>query len=224
MYASIESLYMETGWVSLGERREMKKISLFYKIRHNLAPGYLVDLLPGQVQDSSSYNLRNSDNYRIPTYRLQSSLLSFFPSTLHLWNSLSAEIRNIPTLNQFKYALKRKYSSYNVPKYFKIGDRKHNIILTRLRNLCSSLNADLFRVNLSNTATCFCGYFSEDLIHYFFDCNNYFSQRQLLLRKINDIANLSYEDILYGSDLLSLSDNIKIQNHIIYYIKSTKRF
>jgi hypothetical protein len=49
---------------------------------------------------------------------------------------------------------KSVYSLQNhekVPFYFGWGDRKLNIIHSRLRNMCISLNADLYLVNLNYT-------------------------------------------------------------------------
>jgi hypothetical protein len=37
-----------------------------------------------------------------------------------------------------------------VASFYNIGDRKTNIIHTKLRHRCSGLNADLYRVNLKN--------------------------------------------------------------------------
>ncbi|KAK3082416.1 hypothetical protein FSP39_020964 [Pinctada imbricata] len=123
LYTSIDSLYLETGWMSLKERREYKKLNLFYKIHNRMAPDYILDILPHQIQGSTPYNLRRHDSdYRVPNYRLRSSTLSF---------------------------LKRKFRPDPVPSHFLVGNRKYNVILTRLRNCCSSLNADLFRVNLT---------------------------------------------------------------------------
>jgi hypothetical protein len=47
-----------------------------------------------------------------------------------------------------------------------LGDRKTNIILTKLRHRCSGLNADLHRVNLKNDPRCACGHLVEDATPY----------------------------------------------------------
>ena len=44
-FASIESLYFETGWEPLHSRRHSRKLNLFYKIRNNDSPLYLYDCL-----------------------------------------------------------------------------------------------------------------------------------------------------------------------------------
>jgi hypothetical protein len=54
--------------------------------------------------------------------------------------------------------------------YFGWGNRKLNIIHSRLRNMCSSLNADLHLVNLKPSAACICGHGVEYCIHFLFEC------------------------------------------------------
>ena len=48
-YASLDSIYCETGWEKLIVRREDKKLNLFYKIINNEAPEYLSELMPNQI-------------------------------------------------------------------------------------------------------------------------------------------------------------------------------
>jgi glucan phosphoethanolaminetransferase (alkaline phosphatase superfamily) len=57
-----------------------------------------------------------------------------------------------------------------VASFYNIGDRKTNIIHTKLRHRCSGLNADLYRVNLKNDPRCVCGHLFEDAIHFFLEC------------------------------------------------------
>jgi hypothetical protein len=48
-------IYKETGWDKLKVRREVKNLTLFYKIYYNLAPEYLSDLIPPTVSETSNY-------------------------------------------------------------------------------------------------------------------------------------------------------------------------
>jgi hypothetical protein len=97
-YASIASIYKETGWDKLKVRREVKNLTLFYKIYNNLAPEYLSDLIPPTVSETSNYYLRNSQNISQQVNRLALLQQSFFPSTIKLWNTLDLNIRQIPIL------------------------------------------------------------------------------------------------------------------------------
>ena len=67
-------------------------------------------------------------------------------ATVTDWNNLDDKIKEFPNIYIFKNRLEQK--TFQPPLYYYHGDRKINIIHTRIRNMCSSLNADLFRVNL----------------------------------------------------------------------------
>jgi hypothetical protein len=56
--------------ISDGFRREVKNLTLFYKIYNNLAPEYLSDLIPPTVSETSNYYLRNSQNISQQVNRL----------------------------------------------------------------------------------------------------------------------------------------------------------
>ena len=66
IFSSLSSLYFETGWETLADRRKSKKLNLMYKIINNDSPSYLVDLLPYRVQEISNYNLRSRENFDVP--------------------------------------------------------------------------------------------------------------------------------------------------------------
>ena len=86
--ASLRSLYYETGWETLADRRKRRKLTLMYKIVNGDAPSYLINLLPNRVNDINIYNMRNSNAFEIPFSRLCTYETMFFPSALKLWNEL----------------------------------------------------------------------------------------------------------------------------------------
>ena len=55
---SIYVLYSEIRWDTLQQRRNNHKLTLFYKMTHNLTPEYLLSLVPEPISNISSYNLR----------------------------------------------------------------------------------------------------------------------------------------------------------------------
>ena len=65
------------------------------------------------------------------------------------WNGLSEEIRNASSVSVFKSRLDQNVIVPQIHKYFYIGDRRLQMLHTRLRTNCSSLNQDLFRKNIS---------------------------------------------------------------------------
>ena len=56
IFASLRSLYYETGWENLADRRQIRKVTLMYKILNGDAQSYLIDLLPN-IKDITAYNL-----------------------------------------------------------------------------------------------------------------------------------------------------------------------
>ena len=169
-------------------------------------------------------NLRNDFDFNVPNNRLQSTLNSYFPSIIRLWDNVEPKLRHNYTIQQFKHILNNERDRFIVPSYFNIGDRKNNILLTRLRNSCSNLNSDLFRVNLTVSPSCACGYRSEDVFHYLFKCPLYDNQRQALGQRLNNYIPLTADKLLFGDTDLSNKDNETIQLAVQKYISNTKRF
>jgi hypothetical protein len=110
-YASLSSLYAETGWEKLSTRRKIRKLSLFYNIVKGDTPDYLSDLLLRTVNQANNYNLRNANNFTIPWCRLTLYQNSFFPTTIHLWNNLPQYIRDSPSNCILKSRLKTYYNN-----------------------------------------------------------------------------------------------------------------
>ena len=61
---SINNLLADLGWETLQARRARHKLVILYKIINGLAPEYLQTLVPPIVQNTTSYNLRNSNDLR----------------------------------------------------------------------------------------------------------------------------------------------------------------
>ena len=122
-----------------------------FKIVNNETPGYLKIFLPNRVGDQTNYQLRYNQNYEVPYSRLCSYENSYFPSTLRLWNELDQDTRNTSSVLEFKNRIKSqvtdKPTNYTIPR---------ETSLTRIKHNCSSLNADLKRVNIVPSALCSC--------------------------------------------------------------------
>ena len=110
---------------------------------------YLTDLIPNLLRDENPYPLRNRNNVIQRRFRL------FVPSTIALWNDLLDEIREFDTMLSFKSRITPIVEK--MPPYFEIGHRELIILPARLRNFCSNLNYNLFRVNLTADPSCVCG-------------------------------------------------------------------
>ena len=136
------------------------------------------------------------------TGRLETFSKSFFPSTIRSWNSLDPNFKSIQTTSKFKQILRANL--FKVSNYYLLGSRKCNIIHTRLRHQCSSLGADLFRANIISDPSCACGCPSEDAIHYLLECPLYTNSRMQLIMSITPYTVFSVENLLFGSDNLTL--------------------
>ena len=53
--ASIDFLHTETGWETLGPRRKIHKLTMFYKMKNGLCPDYLGSLVPATVRHNTLY-------------------------------------------------------------------------------------------------------------------------------------------------------------------------
>ncbi len=126
---SIDKLNAETKWESLDSRRRKHKLILFYKMKNNMTPVYLTNLIPDQTQHR--YRLRNDND--IPLIHARTNLYqnSFLPSTIREWNSLPADVRHSETLPSFKYKLNKNLRK--PPSYYSSGDRLGQVLLTRIR-------------------------------------------------------------------------------------------
>ena len=217
---SIESLNAEMNWESLSYRRYIQRMVLFYKIQNDLAPEYLSSRIPQQI--NNRYNLRNSSDIPGIYARTSSYFNSFCPTAIREWNILSQTIKGQSTVSSFKYQFKK--NNRKTPIFYYHGDRKYQVLHTRLRTKCSALNHHLFLKNITDTPLCACGQI-ENNQHYFFTCVNYDRQRHILMQSLQLLqAPFELETLLFGNNNLSDQTNSQLFSHVHTYIKNTKRF
>ena len=139
---SLNNLCLETGWDKLKNRREMHRLVYFYKMKNNISPQYLSDLVPDSLNSIHSHNTRNSSI--IPPIRTRTSLYTnyFLPATIRSWNLLPERIKSSTSVNSFKSNLKSNHPQK--PPYYYIGKRLGQILHSRLRMHCTSLYQHLY--------------------------------------------------------------------------------
>ena len=154
---------------------------------------------------------------------LASTITLFLPSTTRDWNSLSVETKQSEYVNSFKHLLTKGKST--VPDHYYIGSRKAQILHTRIRTNCSSLNLDLFVKNITESPLCRCGSI-ENAQHFFFYCKYFEVQRRELLNAISPYVNPSLKLLLTGDSTLSpqINNEITLKVHTCKYIIDTHRF
>ena len=228
---SRDKIYAQLGWESLHNRRELRRMTQFYKIMNDLTPPYLKEPVPSPMSHlfgPRSTNVLPSIFCRNDRYKN-----SFFPDAIEKWNSLGVDIRSIAKLSDFKSVLTNRIRP---PKKEIFGLHNPDGIkrVYQLRVGLSPLKAHKKAHNFQDTFedTCLCGNSSEDTLHFLLTCPLFVSQRSILFSNINAIWNgfssLSLDHrlhcLLYGSHGLSDTQNLKILKEAINYMNKTGRF
>ena len=218
---SLRLLKIESGWEDLSSRREKHKLLLFFKMKNGLAPDYLSDLVPQTVGQASSRLLRNSSH--ISSIRTNTSLYmnSFLPSTISAWNNLPGEVKLIDSVSGFKTYLKSDVPKTNDLFYY--GKRRLQVLHTRLRNECSSLNHHLFVRNIVPSPLCSCG-IQETSYHFLLICPLYTDQRRIMLSSVEELTEVTLHNLLYGDETLSEDQNKIMFDAVHLFIQLSKRF
>ena len=202
-------------------RRTNHKLSLFFKMQHDLTPPYLTNLVPLSVSEISRYPLRNADDYVTIQCKTQYHYSSFLPFVLREWNNLPQQAKQINFLTSFKAVLTR--DKIKVLEYFYKGKRKLQVMHTRIRTNCSALNSDLFRKNIVNSPFCACGAI-EKAYRFFFMCGRYTNQRNDLFHDLNFMQNINLKLLLFGDVSRSIEDNTGIFEAVQKVYWKAKKF
>ena len=192
-----------------------------YKMYSGNVPNYLQSLLPATVGSRSNYSLRNASN--LQTIQAQTSLFSnsFLPSTVSEWNNLPDDVKNAESIHSFKRLINTDRPIPN--PLFSYGERRPQMLHTRLRTKCSALNDHLFRRNIISSSLCICG-LNETTSHYFLECTQYEHIRGELINSISMYSFPSIETILYGDTTRDYLINTKIADAVHKFILMSKRF
>ena len=146
---------------------------------------------------------------------------SFLPSSIRERNALPEEQRNATTVTSFKYQLNQPSSS--IPKFYYVGERQTQILHTRLRTKCSSLNYYIFLRNLTDSPFCRCGSI-ENTEHYLLQCRLYQQQRVEMPNSVSQLCHVTLDELLSGDSSFSIDINSKIFSIVQKFIKDSKRF
>ena len=108
---SLATLYNEICWETLELRRYNHKLTLFYKVMHNITPLYLSSLVPQSVSNLLRYNLRSSNDLQTTDARTNQYYNSFLPSSVSAWNNLSVDAKQRESVYSFKCFLQKAKKS-----------------------------------------------------------------------------------------------------------------
>ena len=88
----------------------------------------------------------------------------------------------------------------------------------------SSLQADLYSVNIVTNPFCTCGPYIENADHFFFDCSHFDNQRTHLMASLSNVVNITLDLLLYGNEYLTPHMSHIILLAVLRYIKESWRF
>ena len=229
---NLDKIYEELGWESLNERRIFRRLSMFYKIMHNLTPNYLKEPLPFQ---QGRYNLRTDCIINIIPCRNEKHRNSFFPNTISLWNNLDSTIKRSKNISTFKSSI-LKIIRPDKKRTYNIHDPNRLKWIFQLRVGLSPLKYHKKRHNFSDTPNdfCFCSNTPETTDHFLLSCPLYVNPRATLINIVDTILasnnivtpiddNLT-KLLLYGNPSLSDNDNKTILSATLDFITSSDRF
>ncbi|KAI8484511.1 hypothetical protein Bbelb_377820 [Branchiostoma belcheri] len=156
-------LLEELEWDSLATRRDFNRLLIMYKLVSGSVPSHLQLLIPTTRDSRRQLNLRlrNDTHLHVPYCRTNTYGSSFVPYTTRLWNNLPKEVKEATSLLQFKQRCRaHMLSSRHHQGYRRLGDRRSNILATRLRIGWCQLNSTLAKFNFTGRG-CACGATSE---------------------------------------------------------------
>ena len=217
---SHNTLYIESGFCSLKERRRRHKIIMYHKIINDLTPEYLGDLLPPLVSTTNPYHRRRPLERAVPSHKTDLYKTSFFPDTTRLWNQLPTFIQQTTSISQLKHFLKQ--NDPIVPPYYYSGTRTEQYKHCQLRCNMSSLNSDLFNRHLTNDPSCACGHVQETAEHYLLYCPNFAMIRAATVATL-PCTTLSTKVLLYGDKSFTMTENEEIFDTVHTFIRESKR-
>ena len=231
---SYNKILSELGWPRLSERTKFLRACLFYKGTKGLTVKYFHDLIADRCSRAGERRQLRTDTQFIPPFsRSERYINSFIPASCRIWNSIPDSVKNVNSIESFRYHYKKTFFSQQLPGYSS-GNRRPNVLHTRFRLGFTQLNSDLFIRSLTDSPNCRCGYQNESYSHYFLDCPLHIVSRNSLFTSINQkfpyLLNSSSPAqllnlFIFGfDDLMHSKYNVDLFELVQTFIVSSKRF
>ena len=182
MFTSATKIFNDLGWETIENRISFLSVTLFHKIHTKATRPMTRSCLPPLndfVTSTRSGKFYKKFPYHDTTIRTTLKD-SFFEKISKEWDDLPCKTKQNWDIDEFKADL-ASILKPNKTKIFNYGPKFRNSIQTQLRVGMSQLNDHLFRVGLSKTKGCLCGYEIESTQHFLLDCFLYQPERVELL-------------------------------------------
>ena len=101
-----------TGWEPLRNFYTKNVLKLMYKVQYNLTSDKIIGLFSPKTS-SRAYNLRNTSSFISPRFNLDIGRTTLRYRGPLAWNLLPSSLKQAPSLNSFKQALKRTANTVN---------------------------------------------------------------------------------------------------------------
>ena len=112
-----------------------------------------------------------------------------------------------------------KPNTYNVPKYFFVGDRHPQVLHTCIHTKCSALNYEIYLKNFTDTPLCRCGNI-ETSEHLFLQCRYYHRQILEMIQTISLLCHITFDVLLFRGSSLSTNTNKSIYTAVQKFVKN----
>ena len=218
---SHESLYGESGFVLLKDRRERHKLIIFFKYVNGMLPEHQTNKFPELATITNPYPSRRPLARKNHLCRTALYNSSFLPSTISLWNDLPDNIKTLTSIGAFKKYLTRNDPS--IPPYYYVGERTAQTIHCKLRLKMSDLNFDQYNRHINPCMKCSCTAEKEDAEHYLLYCPVFTTFRKTTIDILPHIAK-NCNTLLHGNTTFSIPFNTYIFLSVHEFITITKRF
>jgi len=101
----LSCVWFDLSWLPVPQRIRYKLCLTVFKVIHGLVPAYLSELSENVIDSFTTRSSAHGD-FKIQRTRTKFRGRAFAVAGPAAWNSLTCSIRNSPTLNSFKTALK----------------------------------------------------------------------------------------------------------------------
>ena len=118
----------DLSWLSIPDRVKFFRMSHLFRIRHKLAPGYLLHNFKS-ISDAHTHNTRGSSFNYVLSCELSLSPTSFSFLAIKQWNELPNDIKSISEFRVFKRKLKDFFISQYDWTYMILSDRFYSLFL-----------------------------------------------------------------------------------------------